>query len=74
MKNVILGAIFGTAFGLFVAGTILHAQCCAQLDVPLNEQIEQEHQMITGGWNTPATPPHTNQDAWRSEFLKEPCR
>lgn len=73
MHNFTTGLIFGLAGGLLIGGTALHAQCCGQLDVPLNQQIELEHYLMTRGDDTPTTPSHTNQDLWRSHPLNQPC-
>ena len=72
MSNFTLGIIFGLVGGLLIGGTALHAQCCGQLDVPLNQQIELEHYLMTGGAGA-SSPPHTSQDLWRSHPLERPC-
>jgi hypothetical protein len=72
MKNFIVGTIFGFAAGLFCYGMVVEAQCCGQLDVPLNSQIEQEYQALLQESEQPRYP-RGAPDAWRSSFLDTPC-
>lgn len=73
MRNIIFAFFFGLTVGLSVAGYTAYAQCCAQLDVPLDYQIEQEYQQLLRESEKPNYP-SGRPDAWRSVFMEEPCK
>lgn len=59
-----LGFLLGS---LFTAALGVHAQCCAQFDVPFNEQLEQEH------WRTVERANAADVELPRYQFPALPC-
>lgn len=73
MTSFVSGLITGVVLGLCLSGFVTYAGCCAQLDVPLDYQIEQEYQQLLRESEKPNYPSGA-PDAWRSGFVDQPCK